>query len=72
MAADSRFVGDLRVSTAHDDLRRAGPEQAPRVRVSTATVTFMPLSSRLTSQAKDQLRALLKGRKVVVKVTYRK
>ena len=39
------------------------PDRAPRVRVAQATVTFMPLSSQLTSQAKDQLRALVKGRK---------
>ena len=39
------------------------PDRAPRIRVAQATVTFMPLSSQLTSQAKDQLRALVKGRK---------
>jgi uncharacterized repeat protein (TIGR02543 family) len=39
------------------------PDRAPRTRVAKATVTFLPLSAQLSPQTKDQLRALLKGRK---------
>ena len=39
------------------------PDRALKVRVAKATVTFLPLSTQLTSQTKDQLRSLLKGRK---------
>jgi outer membrane protein OmpA-like peptidoglycan-associated protein len=38
-------------------------DRAPRTRVAKATVTFLPLSAQLSPQTKDQLRALLKGRK---------
>lgn len=38
-------------------------DRAPRMRVAKATVTFLPLSAQLSPQTKDQLRALLKGRK---------
>jgi outer membrane protein OmpA-like peptidoglycan-associated protein len=39
------------------------PDRAPRIRAAGATVTFQPLSSQLSPEAKAQLRALLKGRK---------
>lgn len=39
------------------------PDRAPRVRAAQATVTFAPLSSQLSNEAKTRLSALLKGRK---------